>query len=209
MITTLYSITKGSINMAFQQTNQQFGNNNMNQGGEKKKTNFRVGKVYGTDGTVDVSVWNSDKGGCYTILSIKAAVGKDPSTGANVYEQKMSGELPSIFMNLEIVRAFLEGVKNQDPSTLNATIDTKRGSKMIINGQGSSVKLTIENQKTGNRTVTFDAIPVGNTNIHANWFNLIDMVDICYKKALLNKLDPDEFAMVMSGDDNNSVDTPF
>ena len=52
--------------MAFQQTNQQFsaGNNS----GEKKKTNFRVGRVYATDGTVDVSVWNSDKGGCFCIL---------------------------------------------------------------------------------------------------------------------------------------------
>lgn len=193
--------------MAFQ-SNQQFGNN-MNQGGEKKKTNFNVGKVYGTDGTIDVSVWNSTKGGCYCILSSKAAVGKDPSTGANVYEQKMSGELPSIFMNLEIMRAFLDGVKSQDYGSINATIDTKRGSKMSIVGTGNTIKLTIDNQKTGTRTITFEAIPVGTTNVHANFKNLVDMVEICFTKAIRNKLDPEEFAMVVPDEDSNSGDAPF
>lgn len=191
--------------MAFQQTNQQFsaGNNS----GEKKKTNFRVGRVYATDGTVDVSVWNSDKGGCFCILSIKAAVGKDPSTGTNVYEQKMSGELPSMVMNLEMVRAFLEVVKKQDPENLNFKLDTNRGSSITVAGTGSSIKVTIENAKNGTRTVTFDAVPVGSTNVHANWRNLVDMVDICFKKALRNKLDPEEFAMV--GEDENSSDLPI
>lgn len=191
--------------MAFQQTNQQFsaGNNS----GEKKKTNFRVGRVYATDGTVDVSVWNSDKGGCFCILSIKAAVGKDPSTGTNVYEQKMSGELPSMVMNLEMVRAFLEVVKKQDPENLNFKLDTNRGSSITVTGAGSSIKVTIENAKNGTRTVTFDAVPVGSTNVHANWRNLVDMVDICFKKALRNKLDPEEFAMV--GEDENSSDLPI
>ena len=191
--------------MAFQQTNQQFsaGNNS----GEKKKTNFRVGRVYATDGTVDVSVWNSDKGGCFCILSIKAAVGKDPSTGTNVYEQKMSGELPSMVMNLEMVRAFLEVVKKQDPENLNFKLDTNRGSSIAVAGAGSSIKVTIENAKNGTRTVTFDAVPVGSTNVHANWRNLVDMVDICFKKALRNKLDPEEFAMV--GEDENSSDLPI
>lgn len=191
--------------MAFQQTNQQFsaGNNS----GEKKKTNFRVGRVYATDGTVDVSVWNSDKGGCFCILSIKAAVGKDPSTGTNVYEQKMSGELPSMVMNLEMVRAFLEVVKKQDPENLNFKLDTNRGSSITVVGAGSSIKVTIENAKNGTRTVTFDAVPVGSTNVHANWRNLVDMVEICFKKALRNKLDPEEFAMV--GEDENSSDLPI
>lgn len=194
--------------MAFQQT--QFNGNNMNQGGgDKKKTNFRVGKIYGSDGTIDVSVWNSDKGGCYAILSMKAAVGKDPSTGSNVYEQKMSGELPSIFMNLEIIRALLDGVRDLDPGTLNVMIDTKRGSKLTISGQGTSIKMTIDNQKTGTRTVTLDAIPVGNTNVHANFKNMIDMLDICFKKAIRNKLDPDEFSMALGGEEESSGDTPF
>ena len=198
--------------MAFQQNSNVngFGNNNTNntnnQGGEKKKSNFRVGRIYGTDGTIDVSIWNSDKGGVYTILSIKSAVGKDPSTGANVYEQKMSGELPSIFMNLELIRAFLDGVKGHDVATLNFTIDTKRGSKLTMQGSADAVKITIENQKTGTRTITLDAVPIGNVNIHANVLNLISMIEICFKKALSNKLDPEEFAMVVNTDD---TEVPF
>ncbi len=195
--------------MAFQQNSNVngFGNNNTNnQGGEKKKSNFRVGRIYGTDGTIDVSIWNSDKGGVYTILSIKSAVGKDPSTGANVYEQKMSGELPSIFMNLELIRAFLDGVKGLDVATLNFTIDTKRGSKLTMQGSADAVKITIENQKTGTRTITLDAVPIGNVNVHANVLNLISMIEICFKKALSNKLDPEEFAMAVNTDD---TEVPF
>lgn len=181
--------------MAFQQNN--FAQSNQsNQQGEKKKTNFRVGKIYGTDGTMDVSIWNSDKGGCYCVLSIKAAIGKDPSTGGNVYEQKMSSELPSIFMNTEIVRTLIESMKSQKPETIETSIDTGRGAKMSITGDGNSVKITIENQKTGNRTITFDAVPTGTTSVHANFLNLVDMLSICHKKAIMNKLDPEEFAMV-------------
>lgn len=190
--------------MAFVQN--QFSSNNNTQTEEKKKTNFRVGKIYCTDGTIDVSVWNSDKGGCYAILSIKAAVGKDPSTGANVYEQKMSGELPSICMNIEIVRALIDAVKGADPGTLNINIDTKRGAKMSMVGSGGSVKITIDNQKTGSRTVTLDSISVGPKNIHANFNNLMDMINICFKKAIHNKLDAGEFAVVFG---ENSEEVPF
>lgn len=189
------------------QISNQYNNNNQN--GEKKKSNFRVGKIYGADGTIDIGVWNSDKGGCYAIMSIKAAVGKDPSTGGNVYEQKMSGELPSICMNLSKIRVFLEAVKDQDPGTLNTVIDTERGAKLTIVGSGSSVKLTIDNQKTGTRTVTLNASPAGYTNIHADFKNLVDMIDICFKKAIRSKLDPDEFSMAFADDPSNGGDTPF
>ena len=137
--------------MAFQQNSNGFNNGNLSNNGEKKKTNFKVGKIYGTDGTLDVSVWNSDKGGCYGIISARAAIGKDPSTGANAYEQKMSGELPSIFMNVELMRALVDGLKAQDPGTLNVSLDTKRGASMTIIGAGNSVKITIDNKKTHSR----------------------------------------------------------
>ena len=198
--------------MAFQQNSNGFNNGNLSNNGEKKKTNFKVGKIYGTDGTLDVSVWNSDKGGCYGIISARAAIGKDPSTGANAYEQKMSGELPSIFMNVELMRALVDGLKAQDPGTLNVSLDTKRGASMTIIGTGNSVKITIDNKKTGTRTITLDAVPVGNKNIHANFLNLIDMLDICFKKAIRNKLDPEEFSMAVGGDTNgetNPDEAPF
>ena len=198
--------------MAFQQNSNGFNNGNLSNNGEKKKTNFKVGKIYGTDGTLDVSVWNSDKGGCYGIISARAAIGKDPSTGANAYEQKMSGELPSIFMNVELMRALVDGLKAQAPGTLNVSLDTKRGASMNIIGAGNSVKITIDNKKTGTRTITLDAVPVGNKNIHANFLNLIDMLDICFKKAIRNKLDPEEFSMAVGGDTNgetNPDEAPF
>ena len=88
------------------QTNNNFNNTN-NQNGDKKKTNFRIGKIWGSDGQIDVSVWVADTG-ARTILSIKSAVGKDPSTGNNVYEQKMPNELPRFFMNLDLSRVFIE-----------------------------------------------------------------------------------------------------
>lgn len=199
-----YINERREVIMAFQQTNSQFASGNS---GEKKKTNFRVGRVYATDGTVDVSVWNSDKGGCYCIISIKAAVGKDPSTGANVYEQKMSGELPSIVMNLEMVRAFIEAIKMQTSDNFNIKLDTNRGSAITVAVSGPTVKLTIDHTKNGSRTVTFDAVPVGSTSVNANWKNLIDMVEICFKKAIRNKLDPEEFAMI--GSDEESSDMPI
>lgn len=181
--------------MAFQTNNFAQSNQSNQQQGEKKKSNFRVGRIYGADGTMDVSIWNSDKGGCYCILSIKAAIGKDPSTGGNVYEQKMSGELPSIFMNPEIVRTLIESMKSQKPETIETSIDTGRGAKMSITGNGNSVKISIDNQKTGNRTITLDAVSAGTTSVHANFLNLVDMLGICYRKAITHKLDPEEFAM--------------
>lgn len=190
-------------------------NGNVNGGApqEKKKSNFRVGKIYGSDGTLDVSVWNSDKGGVYGILSIKSVVGKDPSTGGNVYEQKMSGELPSIFMNADILRALVMGVKGKDPSTINVMIDTKRGSKMTIKGQSSVITLTIDNQKTGTRTINIPAISIGDTSVHASWENLVSYLNVCLKKAMTCKLDPEEFGLALAADssegENSAEDSPF
>lgn len=196
--------------MAFQ--NGYNNNNGASQGGEKKKANFRVGRIYGADGILDVSVWNSDKGGVYTVMNIKSAIGKDPSTGATVYQNKMSCELPSVYMNLDLTRTFVECVKDKDPSTLNFTIDTKRGSKITVIGSPTDVKITIENQKNGgNATVSLDAIPVGSGSVQAKFNNLVDFVNVCFTKSLMNKLDPEEFAMVMPAAENtdNTGDVPF
>lgn len=195
--------------MGFNQGNSFNSNNNQQStGGDKKKSNFRIGKIYGSDGLMDVSVWNSDKGGCYCIMSIKTAIGKDPSTGALVYQQKMSGELPSLIMNVEALRALLEGLKMSKPETCDIKLDTKRGSKISIAGSPSSVIITIEN-KNGQAKITVEPISVGITNVHANYFNIIDMLDIAYKKAIRNKLDPDEFAMAVGGDEALSDEAPF
>ena len=192
--------------MAFT-TNNNFNNNTNQNGGDKKKTNFRLGKVWGSDGQLDISVWVADTG-VRAILSIKQAVGKDPSTGANVLEQKMPNELPRYFMNIDLLRAFIDVVDaTPDLGTLNIVLDKGTAGKLTINGQGNSIKMTIDSQKQGSRTITFDSVSVGSKNIHASFRNLIEYLKIAYKKALTNKLDPDEFGMAVNGE--NSEDTPF
>lgn len=189
------------------QSNNNFNNSN-NQSGDKKKTNFRIGKIWGSDGQLDVSVWVADTG-ARTIISIKSAVGKDPSTGNNVYEQKMPNELPRFFMNVDLSRAFIDAVEaTPDLGSINIVLDKGGNNKLTVIGQGNSIKLTIDSPKQGSRTITFESTPVGNNNIHASFKNLIEYIKFGYKKALTNKLDPDEFGMVVGSDDSND-DQPF
>lgn len=182
--------------------NNNFNNSN-NQTGDKKKTNFRIGKIWGSDGQLDVSVWVADTG-ARTILSIKSAVGKDPSTGNNVYEQKMPNELPRFFMNADLSRAFIEAVENtQDLGAINIVLDKGGNNKLTVVGQGNSIKMTLDSAKQGSRTITFDSTPVGSKNIHASFKNLVEYIKFGYKKALTNKLDPDEFGMALGSDESN------
>lgn len=194
--------------MAFMNNNN-FSNSNNNNGGEKKKTNFKIGKLYGEDGIMDISVWKSDTG-CFTILSVKSAVGKDPSTGAPVYEQKMPNELPRVFLNTKNLFVLLEALKGNDPATANFTIDGR--SKLTVTGNGSTVKLTIVDQKNGERVITFKSTQVGSSTIFAEYVILQKYLEICFKKAIVNKLDHDEFAMVVAGNDDADAtgeDSPF
>ena len=117
----------------FNQSNYGNGNNNNNGNSDKKKTNFKVAKMYGTDGILEITVWSSDKGGVYGILSIKAAIGKDPSTGLNAYEQKIGSELPRVMMNAELLRALIEYCKTTPIDQLNGELNTGRGSSLTIN----------------------------------------------------------------------------
>lgn len=180
-------------------------NANQNNGGEKKKTNFRLGKIWGSDGQMDVSVWVADTG-VRAILTIKQAVGKDPSTGASVLEQKQPSELPRYFLNADYIRAILAANERlTDPGSVNIVIDKgQNGGKLSIIGSGNSIKITIESSKNGSRTMTLDSVSVGSDNIHAGYLNLIEYLKIALKKAMTQKLDPEEFGMALqSSDDDN------
>jgi hypothetical protein len=191
--------------MAFQQN---FNGGNSNQTGDKKKTNFPVGRLFGSDAVMNISVWNSDSA-VYTILSIKQAVGKDPSTGANVYEQKAPNELPRVFLNPENLRAFIERAKDIDQNNINFTLPLKNGSKATVVGSATGqIKITLETEKQGSRTVTFEAIPVGSTSINASWKNMIALLDVAMKKALYAKLDPEEFATAL-GSSSSEEELPI
>lgn len=190
------------------QTNNNFNNMNNNQNGEKKKTNFNIGKIWGSDGQLSVSIWVADTG-VRTIFCIKSAVGKDPSTGSNVYEQKNPSEIPRFFMNIDLVRAFLEAVERfNDFGSLNIVLDKGSGNKLTVAGQGNSIKITIDSAKQGSRTITLDSTPVGNDNVHSSFKNLIEFVKIAYKKSLVAKLDPDEFGMIFGGEESPD-EAPF
>ena len=181
-------------------------NANQNNGGEKKKTNFRIGKIWGSDAQMDISVWLSDTG-VKTTISIKQAVGKDPSTGANVFEQKQPNELPRFYMNSDYLRALLMDVdRYDDPGNTKIIIDRgQNGGKFSIIGQGNSIKITIESPKNGSRTITLDSISVGERNVHASYVNFIEYLKIALKKSLTQKLDPEEFGMALQSSDDSSL----
>lgn len=191
--------------MAFSPNNS-FNNNTTNSG--EKKTNFRIGKIWGSDGQLEVSLWIANTG-VRAILRIKSAVGKDPSTGATVLEQRKPNELPGFFMNIDVLKAFIDYIATvTDYGSMSFSIDKGNNNKLTVIGQGNTIKMTIDSQKLGSKTITFDSIAVGNKNIHAAFMNLIEYIKICYKKALTNKLDPDEFGMVVgssSSDDNDDL----
>lgn len=193
--------------MAFNNYNGNSGYNNQNNNGEeKKKTNFNVGRLWGADGVVDLSIWNSDKG-VKTIISGKSSVGKDPSTGANVYEQKKPNELPRFFMNVNQVRAILDAVDGVDPSTLNIVMDKGQAGKLTITGSNTEIKFTIDSCKAGigARTVTFPAINLGGRNIHSDFNIFIEYLKVCYKKGLYVKLDENEFGMAVASEDDANL----
>jgi len=188
--------------MSFQ-SNNFGGNSNNQQDGEKKRTNFRLGRFYGSDGILDLSIWISNSA-VYTIFQIKSAVGKDPSTGMNVYENKAPAEIPRVFMNPENLRALIESNK-AGLDTID--ISPKKGSRFLATGlvNGSQIKITITEEKHPKpREITFDAIPVGNTNVqNGNWKNMMDILQIALKKALTTKLNPDEFGDVSGSNEDD------
>lgn len=191
--------------MAF--NNNNFGNSGNNQGGDKKKTNFKIGKIWGADGVLEVSVWVADTG-VRSILSIKSAVGKDPSTGNNVLEQKMPNELPRFFMDAPLMNSLFTCVNALDIGTANIVIDKGNNNKLSIVGQGNQIKITIDSAKCGSRTITLDALVINGKAIHGHFNTLIEYLKIAYKKAITNKLDPEEFGMA-TGDNGEDETVPF
>ena len=193
--------------MAFMQNNGFNNSNNNNFQGEKKKTNFGIGRIWGSDGTLDVAIWKNQSGVSVTLM-IKQAVGKDPSTGANVFENKAPNELPRMYMNLSQARTFLECV-NMTPrnelGNINFVIGGERSPrKLTVNGQGSAIKITIEDPKIGSRTITLEATTAGPKNIHADFLNLTDFIRKGFEKALTNKLDPEEFGLSSNDNDDDN-----
>lgn len=183
--------------MPWQNTNSQNYANQNQPSGDKKRTNFPVGRLFGSDGKLNVTIWNSDSA-VYTIIAIAQSVGKDPTTGANVYEQKAPNELPRVFLNPENLETLLLGMNDIDINgTTTHVLPLKNGSKLTIAVNNGKVTLTTETQKQGSRTITFEPITFASSNINANWNLFKKYLTIASNKALVAKLDPNEFAMVV------------
>lgn len=183
--------------MPWQNTNSQNYANQNQSSGDKKRTNFPVGRLFGSDGKLNVTIWNSDSA-VYTIIAIAQSVGKDPTTGANVYEQKAPNELPRVFLNPENLETLLLGMNDIDINgTTTHVLPLKNGSKLTIAVNNGKVTLTTETQKQGSRSITFEPITFASSNINGNWNLFKKYLTIASNKALVAKLDPNEFAMVM------------
>ena len=183
--------------MPWQNTNSQNYANQNQSSGDKKRTNFPVGRLFGSDGKLNVTIWNSDSA-VYTIIAIAQSVGKDPTTGANVYEQKAPNELPRVFLNPENLETLLLGMNDIDINgTTTHVLPLKNGSKLTIAVNNGKVTLTTETQKQGSRSITFEPITFASSNNNGNWNLFKKYLTIASNKALVAKLDPNEFAMAM------------
>lgn len=194
--------------MAFMQSNQGFNSNNT--GDTKKKSNLQVAKIDTEDGRLTMTVWRSDRGGIYLVMSILKAVGKDPTTGRVLYEQKMPNEVPAIYLARKGADSLYECVNMQNvqgDATLRCQVKSDRGDLLTVEPRDGGLYLMIENTKTGVAGMTFKPVPCGVANIHADWKMLRDMVAVAVHKLKYDKLDPEEFNV--NNKDMNDEDSPF
>ena len=192
--------------MAFSNYNQ---NNNNGQSGEQKKTNFKLGRVYGSNGRLDLTVWLADTGVRMTLM-ITQAVGTDPSNGKPMFEQRKPSELPRFYLNASHMRALIDVFEEYKGNftNLSVVIDKgQNGGKFTITSNGSNVEMSITGTKQGDRSITLESVSVGPVNKASNLEVFIDLLKIAYKKALIQKLDPDEFSFVAGN--GSDEDAPF
>lgn len=176
------------------------GGNNQQQPQQQQKKNFPVGKLYGIDGIMDISIWNAGSA-MFTLIGIKQSVGKDPANGKDVYEQKPPKELPRLFLypaDVSVIIDVLNEIK--DPGAASVRIEFNNKSVFTIVGQGSSVKFTLNDNKIGERSITFKGTKVGDKYHFGDWNLIKDYCKIAYEKGERRKLDPEEFPV--NSDDN-------
>lgn len=175
------------------QYNNNGGGNNQQQPQQQQKKNFPVGKLYGSDGIMDISIWNAGSA-MFTLIGIKQSVGKDPANGKDVYEQKPPKELPRLFLypnDVVVIRNVLSEI--DDPGATSIRFEFNNKSVLTIVGQGSSFKFTLNDNKIGERSITFKGTKVGDKYRFGDWELIKDYCEIAYEKGKRRKLDPEEF----------------
>lgn len=190
--------------MAFMQNNNFGGNNSNNGGGNGERKSFPIGRIYAADGQMDVGIYKSQSA-TWISISGKKAIGTNPSNGSMAIEQTQPQQLPSVLLSTEMARAFLDATTDTDPSTLNFTLQTggSQHATFSVAGSMSDVKVTIKSDR-GERTISLASIPIGTRNSFAAWENFIDFVKTGFKKAMMHKLNPEEFAAEINGNGGSS-----
>lgn len=196
--------------MAFMQSqgfnNNNFGNNN-NGTGEKKS--YRVGRVYLNDAQVDVGYYVSSSATWVTI-TVKQAIGTNPATGVVSFEQTLPQQLPSVMLSAEFATAFLDVTSDETKtSSLNAKFNLggPQHSSMTIVGSPSGVKLTVAGDK-GERSATFEVLPLGDYNSFASWKLFKQYIASAYKKSITHKMSPEDAALAV-GSSETDDEAPF
>lgn len=175
-----------------------FNNQNNQNGEEKPKTNFKYGRIRSVDGLLEVGIWINQYGITGKIF-IRQACGKDPSTGANIYENKPPMELPQGYLDRERLRLFIDAVEDNNYQNLDFQLGAT--STIKVTSEGNNVKITLTNSKTNDtRTVTLEGTMINGKVYNAPLRTLVSWFKIAYNKALTVKIND-------AADDNEEV--PF
>lgn len=202
--------------MSFQMNNNGFNNFNQNNGmmqqqQDKPRTNFKLGRIYGSNAILEIGTWNAPSG-TRAVLTIKQSIGQDPSTGMPIYENKPPKELPHYYMNADNMCSLLEACKNcKVPSDLGIAKFGSDAKGMTIDTSNNQVVITITNDK-GPRSITLESHTVGNHQVYSGWKIFNEYIKVAFHKALFGKLDENEFGSAIASTNNEagtSEDDPF
>lgn len=186
-------------------------NNNQNQSSGVKRS-WKVGKdLYASNGKVAVGLYESDKGGTYCSFQIIGVIGKDPQTGANVYEQRPPQELPSILFTQEVLEAVIDRLTDKtrpsrdrdfypnwvSPVDINETINCGHNASFTINGSANEVKIKI-NSARGEKECILTGIPMSTGANFASWRIMLQKMFFVLTYMQTKGIDPEKFANVMS-----------
>ena len=162
--------------------NQNNQNQNNNGGEQPQKSNFNIGKIYGSDGVIETKCWKSNIGVLYISMSIKQLIGKDPQGHTN-YEAGLAKDRPSVLMRADYARSLYEKLDSTKPEEINvpefAPSDNNPNAKISVIGSNTGVKVIISDQK-GKRELNVDATPICGEYVNGNWKNFM----LQFKKAI-------------------------
>lgn len=193
--------------MSLTPSNNNFNNNarNYNQydnnGGEKEKTNFKIAQLWLNDGRIEVSAWKSSNSAMYTSILLRQMIGKDPQ-GKSTFEAGMAKDMPSILLRCDHAQSLYEYCMNTKPEKLSL-IDwdpwkevpgaKSNGTTISIIGSPGKITLTIKTPQKGERSVSINGSPMGDTYVYGHWNNFLKALNAGINLGVFSKMS-DEIA---------------